>query len=124
MGLSALSDNSFASQFSEDLPGDGSVDLELVADDSNSKGLELGGFLGDFLVCLLIEEDGVVQLFLQFNLGPTLLLCFSSLATGCGRLLRILLALGTFGGLGIDFLCLYARVTPRYEVTITTSLLI
>lgn len=58
--------------------GYGSVDLELIGNNGLSESCESWCFLDNSLVCFLIEENGVVDLFLYLNLSPTLLLCFAS----------------------------------------------
>ncbi len=80
----------------------GAVDLELVDKLRHGDSEELGSLLGDSLVCLSIEEDCVVLLFLYLDLGPALLLglsastgflAISSLAFGlilCGIILALI----------------------------------
>ena len=58
--------------------GNGSTNLELLAEDGSGNAEDLWDFLEHSLVLLLIEEHGVVKLFLNLDLGPGLLL--SSLA--------------------------------------------
>ena len=74
MVISYLSDEALGHEISDDLSGDGAVDLELVAQFGNSDNQELGSLLDDSIVCLLVEEDCVVKLFLYLDLGPALLL--------------------------------------------------
>jgi hypothetical protein len=57
-------------EVSQYFSGDGSVDLELVAHNGNCKSQEFGCLLDDSLVSLGIEEDSVVNLFLNLDLGP------------------------------------------------------
>ena len=54
------------------------VDLELVNKLRDGDREELGSLLGDSLVCLGIEENGIVKLFLYLDLGPALLFGFSA----------------------------------------------
>ncbi len=105
--ISNLLDESLSVEISDQLSGNRSVDLELVAHFRNSDCQELGSVLGDSLVSLSVEEDGVVKLFLYLGLGPALLF---SLTTTCflsgeGRLGFALVPLGIFA-LGILLLCL------------------
>ena len=85
----------------------GAVDLELVDKLRHGDSEELRCLLGDSLVCLRIEEDSVVKLFLYLDLGPALLLgfgatCFlSGESSSLGRL--ALITLGIFA-LGVSFL--------------------
>ena len=65
-------------KISDHTSGDGTVDLELVDQLRNSDSEELGCLLGDSLVCLSVEEDSVVKLFLDLDLGPALLLGLSA----------------------------------------------
>ena len=59
---------------------DGASNLELLAEDSSGDAKDLWDFLEHSLVLLLIEEDGVVKLFLNLGLGPGLLLGLGTLA--------------------------------------------
>lgn len=63
---------------SEHFSSNSSINLELIADNGNSETLELGCLLCDSLVCLSIEEDSIVKLFLYLYFGPTLLLCLTT----------------------------------------------
>jgi hypothetical protein len=65
-------------KISDHTSGDGTVDLELVGQLRNSDSEELGSLLSDSLVCLSVEEDSIVKLFLDLDLGPALLLGFSA----------------------------------------------
>lgn len=65
-------------KISDHLSSNRAIDLELVDKLRHSNGQELGSLLGDSLVCLDIEEDGVVLLFLYLDLGPALLLGLGS----------------------------------------------
>lgn len=57
-------------EVSEHLSGDCTVDLELVAHNGNSENQEFGCLLDDSLVSLGVEEDSVVNLFLDLDLSP------------------------------------------------------
>ena len=48
----------------------GSVNLELLAEDGSSNAKNFWDFGAEFLVSLLIEEDFVVQLILDLDLSP------------------------------------------------------
>ena len=48
----------------------GTSDLELFAKDGSGNAKNLWHFLDHSLVLLLIEENGVVKLFLNLNLSP------------------------------------------------------
>jgi hypothetical protein len=50
--------------------GDGTTNLELLAKDGSSDAENLWDFLDHSLVLLVLEEDSVVKLFLDLNLGP------------------------------------------------------
>ena len=50
--------------------GNGSVNLELLAEDGSGDAQDFGDFAGELLVSLLIEEDFVVELVLNLDLGP------------------------------------------------------
>ena len=69
-----LSDETLGVEISDDLSGNRAVDLELVAQLRHSDREELGNILDDSFVGLRIEEDRVVKLFLDLDLGPALLL--------------------------------------------------
>ena len=55
-----------------------SSNLKLLAKNGSSDAKNLWHLLNHSLVLLLVEENGVVKLFLNLNLGPGLLLCFGS----------------------------------------------
>ena len=55
-----------------------SSNLELLAKNGSGDAKNLWHLLDHSLVLLLVEENGVVKLFLYLNLGPGLLLCFGS----------------------------------------------
>ena len=57
-------------KISDHLSRDRAIDLELVDHLAHCDHQELGCFLGDSLVKLLVEDDGVVHLFLYLDLGP------------------------------------------------------
>jgi hypothetical protein len=65
-------------KISDHLSSNRAIDLELVDKLRHSNGQELGSLLDDSLVCLGVEEDGVVLLFLYLDLGPALLLCLGT----------------------------------------------
>jgi hypothetical protein len=65
-------------KISDHTSSDGTVDLELVDQFGDSDSEELGCLLGDSLVSLSIEEDGIVKLFLYLDLGPALLFGLSA----------------------------------------------
>jgi hypothetical protein len=105
--IANLSDETLVEEFSDHLSGDRSVDLELVDKFRHGDGQELRCLLDDSIVALLIEEDRVVKLFLDLDLGPALLLClgasslFAWKSASLGSLVR------TFGVLLVLLLCLY-----------------
>ena len=94
--ITNLLNESLGGEISDQLSGNRSVDLELVAHFRNSDCQELGSILGDSLVSLSVEEDGVVKLFLYLGLGPALLfsLTTTSFLSGEGSLSFALVGLG------------------------------
>ncbi len=83
--ITNLFDEIFAVKISKNFSGYRSIDLEFIADDGNGKSWEPWSFLSNSLICFLIEEYGIVKLFLYLDLSPTLLLCFTtSFLAGCG----------------------------------------
>ena len=56
----------------------GSADFELFNKSGSCDAKDFGYFLGHSFELLLVEEDGVVKLFLYLGLGPRLLLSFST----------------------------------------------
>ena len=74
-----------------------STNLELLAKNGSGDAKNLWHLLNHSLVLLLVEENGVVKLFLNLNLGPGLLLCFGS-SLG-------LSLLGVLGGVFALILC-------------------
>lgn len=50
--------------------GNGTTNLELLAKDGSSDAENLWDFLDHSLVLLILEEDSVVKLFLDLDLGP------------------------------------------------------
>ena len=50
--------------------GNSATNFELLAKDGSSDAENLGDFLDHSLVLLVLEEDSVVKLFLDLNLGP------------------------------------------------------
>ena len=57
---------------------DGSTNLKLLAKNGSGDAKDLWHLLNHSLVLLLVEEYGIVKLFLNLNLGPGLLLCLGS----------------------------------------------
>ena len=55
-----------------------SSNLKLLAKNGSGDAKNLWHLLNHSLVLLLVEEHGIVKLFLNLNLGPGLLLCFGS----------------------------------------------
>ena len=88
------------------MAGHGSVDLELVTHLRNSDGQELGRLLDDSLVCLLVEEDSVVNLFLDLDLGPALLLRLGGTGLLAWCCTSLGLSLVSLGVLLVNLLCL------------------
>ena len=58
---------------------DGTIDLELLAEDGSGDAEDLGNLLEHSLVLLLLEIDGIVKLFLDLDLSPGLLLSLGTL---------------------------------------------
>ena len=83
----------------------GAVDLELVDKLRHCDSEELWSLLGDSLVCLSIEEDSIVLLFLYLDLGPALLLGLSA-STGFLTISSLRLILCGILALRICLLCL------------------
>ena len=54
--------------------GDGTIDLELLDKHGAGDAKDLGDLLDHSLVLLIIEEAGIIGLFLNLHLGPGLLL--------------------------------------------------
>ena len=108
-----LSDKTLAVEIFDDLSGDCAVHLELVGKLRHGDREELGCILDDSLVSLLVEEDGVVELFLDLDLGPRLLLSLSStgLLSGESSSLGRLVTFGIFAL--ILLLCLYNTLHVR-----------
>ena len=65
-------------KISEYFSSNSSIDLEFITDNGDSETQEFGCFLHDSFVCLGIEEDSIVNLFLYLYFGPTLLLCLTT----------------------------------------------
>ena len=71
--------------------GDGSSNLELLADDRSGDAKDLWQLLEHSLVLLVVKEDSVVKLLLNLDFGPGLLLGLGSLSLrGLGVLRRTL----------------------------------
>lgn len=70
-------------QVLDESSGNRSTDLEFLAKESSGDAEDLWDLLEHSLVLLLIEENGVVKLFLNLDLGPGLLLSGFTL-TFCG----------------------------------------
>jgi len=100
MVIADLLDEILLVEVPENFSSYGSVDLEFITDNGDGEIQELGCLLGDSLVCLGIEEDSVVNLFLYLDLGPALLLGLSTTllvySSGGGFILATLCALGVF----------------------------
>ena len=71
-------DETLLAELGEEHTGDGSVHLELLNEHGAGNAEDLGNFVHELIVALLIKEDVVVKLILDLDLGPALLLCFSS----------------------------------------------
>ena len=86
-------------EISDEGSGNGSVDLELLAQDSAGDAKDLWDFVAEFLVSTFVKEDFVVKLILDLHLGPGLLLGFTAslFSSGKGTLLVFCLA-GVFTG--------------------------
>ena len=84
--ITNLSDEILGGEISEDSSGYRTVDLEFITENGNCKSLDPWCFLTNSLICFLIEENGVVKLFLYLDFSPTLLLCFTTsfLVNGLG----------------------------------------
>jgi len=82
--------------------GDRSTHLELLAKNGSGDAQDLGHLLDHSLVLLILQEDGIVKLFLNLNLGPGLLLSLASFST-----------FGGFRGLGI-FRCTFTCILSTY----------
>ena len=100
----------------------GAVDLELVDKLRHGDSEELRCLLGDSLVCLRIEEDSVVKLFLYLDLGPALLLGLSA-STGfltgeSSSLAAFALILSGILALRVCLLCLREKMS-HWELTIS-----
>ena len=65
-------------KISDHTSSDRTVNLELVDQLRNSDSEELRCLLSNSLVCLSVEENSIVKLFLDLNLGPALLLGLSA----------------------------------------------
>ncbi len=65
-------------KISDHTSSDGTVNLELVDQLRNSDSEEFRCLLGDSLVCLSVEENSIVKLFLDLDFGPALLLGLST----------------------------------------------
>lgn len=81
--------------------GNRTTNLELFAENGSSDAENLWDLLDHSLVSLLLEEDGVVKLFLDLGFGPWLLLGFSSLG------------FATLGGLSILW-CAFTCILRTY----------
>lgn len=76
--ISHLFDEILLMKVSEHFSSNSSIDFEFIADNGNSEIQEFGCLLHDSFVCLCIEEDSIVKLFLYLYFGPTLLLCLTT----------------------------------------------
>ena len=63
-------DQTFVRQVLQKASGNGTANLELLAEDSSGDAEDLGNLLDHSLVLLLLEENSVIKLFLDLNLGP------------------------------------------------------
>ena len=79
MGIANAPNISSLLELSKETTSNRSVDLKLFAEDTAGDAEDLGHLLGDLIESLLFKENLVVKLVLYLNLGPCLLLCFSSL---------------------------------------------
>ena len=59
--------------------GNGTTNLEFLAENGSGDAENFRNLLNHSLVLLVLEEDGVVKLFLYLDLGPGLLFGFTSL---------------------------------------------
>ena len=73
-----LSNEILRVEISDHCSSNRAVNLELVDEFRNGDCEELRCLLGDSLVCLRIEEDSIVKLFLYLDLSPALLLGLSA----------------------------------------------
>ena len=67
-------DEVLLAQVLDESTGDGSSNLELFAKDCSGDAEDLGDLLDHSLVLLLVEEHSIVELLLDLDLGPGLLL--------------------------------------------------
>ena len=58
--------------------GNRAVDLELLAENSTSDAKNLWDFIAEFFVPSLVEEDIIIELILDLDLGPGLLFGFGT----------------------------------------------
>ena len=82
----------FSSQVADKSARNRSIDLELFNEGSTRDAENLGDLCHQLLVALLVKEDFVVELVLDLDFGPALLLSFSAafLRTRKGTLLQCL----------------------------------
>jgi hypothetical protein len=86
-------------EISDEGSGNGSVDLELLAEDGAGDAKDLWDFVAEFLVSSFVKEDLVVKLILDLHLGPRLLLGFTASLLGSGKSSLFVLAFaGVFTG--------------------------
>ena len=87
VAISDASDGATLCSVADEGASDGTVDLELFAEDASCNAEDFCHFLRDLFVALLIKEDIVVELVLNLSFGPAILLllcsafCFGGLST-------------------------------------------
>jgi hypothetical protein len=78
--ISNLSDELLVKKFSKCSSSYWSIDFELVAHNWYGQWLDSRSFFANSFPAFLIDEDGIVKLFLYLYLGPTLLFSLASLS--------------------------------------------
>jgi len=78
VAVTDLSDGSALLPVADEGTSDGTVDLELFAEDASCNAEDFCHFLRDLFVALLIKEDVVVELILDLSFGPAILLLLCS----------------------------------------------
>ena len=74
VGVTAAGDQTLTCEVADESTRDGTIDLEFFAKDSASDAKNLLALGGDLVVPPLVEEDFIVKLVLDLNLGPALLI--------------------------------------------------
>lgn len=74
-------DGAFLGEVLDETAGNGTVDLELLHKRGAGDAEDLGDLLADLGKALLVKEDLVVELVLDLDLGPGLLLGLSTLGS-------------------------------------------